>query len=130
MTMKLVCKPLMNGIMAYWSDVEDAVCYNITLYINEQAISKRINPRTELYCTFKGLAAIDGCTQSVIDSARHDIAKAVRSTVHVVGASSCGYSTPQHQHSGKDYYVDVVAENRDGNIIEKSEKVKCAVREF
>ena len=130
--MELVCKPLMNGIMAYWSEVEDAVCYNITLYINEQAISKRINPRTELYCTFNGLAAIDGYTQSVINSARNDIAKAVRSTVHVVGASGgiSYYSTPQHQHSGKDYYVDVVAEDRDGNIIEKSEKVRCAVMEF
>ena len=41
--MNLVCKPLMNGIMAYWTKVEDAAFYNITLYINEQAISKRIN---------------------------------------------------------------------------------------
>ena len=130
--MKLICKPLMNGIMAYWSEVKNAVSYNITLYINKQAISQRVNPRTELYCTFKGLAAIDGYTQSVINSARHDIANAVRSTVHYVGSSGgISYSTtPQHQHSGKDYYVDVEAEDRDGNIIEKSEKVKCAVREF
>ncbi|MBQ8844536.1 MAG: hypothetical protein IJ008_00805 [Clostridia bacterium] len=116
--MELVCKPLMNGIMAYWSEVEKAASYNVTLYINKQAISKRINPRTELYCTFNGLAAIDGTTKNTIISA-------ARSTVHVVGGS---HSTPQH--SGQDYYVDVVAEDRDGNIIEKSEKVKCTVREF
>ena len=123
--MELVCKPLMNGIMAYWSEVENAVSYNITLYINKQAISKRINPRTELYCTFKGLAAIDGCTQSVIDSARHDIAKAVHISVGLRGASR-----PAGALSGYNYYIVVEAEDRDGNIIEKSEKVRCAVREF
>ena len=37
--MELVCKPLMNGIMAYWSEVEETACYNVTLYINKQAIS-------------------------------------------------------------------------------------------
>ena len=116
--MELVCKPLMNGIMAYWSEVKKAASYNVTLYINKQAISKRINPRTELYCTFNGLAAIDGTTKNTIISA-------ARSTVHVVGGS---YSSPQH--SGLDYYIGVEAEDRDGNIIEKSEKVKCAVREF
>ena len=116
--MELICKPLMNGIMAYWSEVKKAASYNVTLYINKQAISKRINPRTELYCTFNGLAAIDGTTKKIISSA------AMR-TICVAGGS---YSSPQH--SGQDYYVDVVAEDRDGNIIEKSEKVKCAVREF
>ena len=129
MTMELVCKPLMNGIMAYWSEVEDAVCYNITLYINEQAISQRVNPRTELYCTFNGLAAIDGTTTNTITTAANTITTEVRSTVRFVGSSAgISYSTPEH--SGQDYYVDVVAEDRDGNIIEKSEKVKCAVREF
>ena len=116
--MNLVCKPLMNGIMAYWDEVEDAVAYNITLYINEQAISKRINERTELYCTFTGLAAVDGVT-------RRTISAAARSTVNVVGG---GYSSPQH--SGYDYYVKVEAENRNGEIIESTDKVKCAVREF
>ena len=113
--MELVCKPLMNGIMAYWSEVENAASYNVTLYINKQAISKRINPRTELYCTFNGLAAIDGTTKNTIISA-------------IMAFSVNSY--PSSQHSGQDYYVDVVAEDRDGNIIEKSEKVKCTVREF
>ena len=122
--MKLICKPLMNGIMAYWSEVENTASYTVTLYINNRAISKKINPRTELYCTFNGLAAIDSLTESATDR----IVKSVRSTVRFVGSSGISHSTPQH--SGQDYYVDVVAEDRDGNIIEKSEKVKCTVREF
>lgn len=116
--MNLICKPLMNGIMAYWTAAESAVAYNVTLYINEQAISKRINERTEMYCTFTGLAAIDGVTEQTISAA-------AASTVCVVGG---GWSGPQH--SGKDYYVQVEAENRNGEIIEVSEKVKCSVREF
>ena len=122
--MILVCKPLMNGIMAYWDEVNNVASYNVTLYINNQPISKRINQRTELYCTFTGLAAVDGITESATDR----IVKSVRNTVHVVGGGYSGTIKPSH--SGFDYYVDVVAEDRDGNIIEKSEKVKCAVREF
>lgn len=115
---QLNCKPLMNGIMAYWTEVRDAAAYNVTLYINYQAISKRVNERTELYCTFTGLAAVDGVTE-------HTIGAAAASTVCFVGG---GYSIPQH--SGKDYYVKVEAENRNGEIIDSSDKIKCAVREF
>jgi len=97
--MKLVCKPLMNGIMAYWSEVEKAACYNVILYINEQAISKRINPRTELYCTFTGLAAIDGITKNTIVSA-------ARSTVNSVVMGPKVFSSDPTR-SGLDYYVKV-----------------------
>ena len=113
--MKLICKPLMNGIMAYWDEVEDAIAYNITLYINEQAISKRINERTELYCTFTGLAAVDGVARQTISAAAEYVARRV-------------LYFPKH--SGYDYYVKVEAENRNGEIIESTDKVKCAVREF
>ena len=116
---RLSCKPLMNGIMAYWTEVKSAAAYNITLYINDQAISKRVNERTEMYCTFTGLAAVDGVTSSTIF-------RASASIVTVNGGG--GYSTPSH--SGKDYYVKVEAENRNGEIIDSSDKIKCAVREF
>lgn len=120
--MELVCKPLMNGIMAYWSEVEEAARYNVTLYINEQAISKRINPRTELYCTFNGLAAIDGITEGTISSA----ASSTKNSVVIGGR---GYNSGPTR-SGLDYYVKVEAEDRDGNIIETSSKISCSVREF
>lgn len=117
--MNLICKPLINGIMAYWTPVEDASHYNIKLYINDQLISTRVNERTELYCTFTGLAAIDGVTSSIIQSS-------ARSLVNIVGG---GYSGGP-QHSGFDYYVEVEAENRNGEIIEKTEIQKCKVREL
>ena len=116
--MKLICKPLMNGIMAYWDEVENASSYNVTLYINKQPISKRINERTELYCTFTGLAAIDGLTSGTILDATRSYVEVVRNR----------YSSPKY--SGYDYYVKVEAENRNGEIIESTDKVRCDVREF
>lgn len=116
--MNLICKPLINGIMAYWTPVEDAAHYNIKLYINNQLISTRVNERTELYCTFTGLAPIDGVTSSIIQSS-------ARSIRHTVGGYSSG-----PRHSGFDYYVEVEAEHRNGQIIEKSEIQKCNVREL
>ena len=112
--MKLFCNPLMNGIMAYWEQVPDAACYNITLYINEQPISKRVNERTEMYCSFTGLAAIDGVTT-------HAIGAVATFSSHVYASFN---------HSGLDYYVKVEAENRRGEIIDQTDKVKCKVREF
>lgn len=126
--MKLICKPLLNGIMAYWEKVEEAASYTISLYINDQVISTRINDRNEMYATFSGLAAIDGVTTGMFSSLQRSVASAGRNVVCIGGGG--GYSRPQPTHSGMDYYVQVQAENRNGEIIESTNKVKCAVREF
>ena len=115
----LYCKPLINGIMAYWTAVETASHYNVKLYVNNQVISTRVNERTELYCTFTGLAPIDGITSSIIKSS-------LRGITHVVGG---GYSSGP-QPSGLDYYIEVEAEDRTGRIIETSTKKVCKVREL
>ena len=122
--MKLICKPLLNGIMAYWEKVDEAARYTVSLYINEQVISTRSNDRNEMYTTFNGLAAIDGTTKGLFSSLQGTVASAGR---HVVGAS---YSRPQPIHSGMDYYVQVQAENRGGEVIDSSDKQKCTVKEF
>lgn len=114
----LTCKPILNGIMAYWDDVNIAARYIVTLYINDNDISTRINERTEKYCAFTGLAAIDGVTRGTTR---------VLSTAyqHIVGGS---YSSSSH--SGFDYYVRVQAEDRNGNIIAQSNKIKCSVQKL
>lgn len=112
--MKLVCKPLLNGIMAYWEKVEDASSYTVSLYVNEQVISTRIIERSEMYTSFSGLAAIDGQTKGLFSSS------SLRSTT----------ATPKYTYSGMDYYVQVSAENREGVEIAKSSKVLCKVKEF
>ena len=111
----LKCYPILNGIMAWWSSVEDAARYIVTLYINDAPISEKIVERTEKYCSFTGLAAIDGQTRGAASS----ISLAAS---HVVG----GMRTPAH--SGFDYYIKVQAENRNGDIIAESIKIKSTVR--
>ncbi len=113
------CKPILNGIMACWEGVDNAARYVITLYINDADISTRINERTEKYCAFTGLAAIDNTTISITSS----ICRAAKAVIY-----HDSYASPQH--SGFDYYVKVSAENRNGEIIAESEKIKCSVNEF
>ena len=110
--MKLFCKPLLNGIMAYWEKVEDAASYTVSLYVNEQIISTRIIERSEMYTSFSGLAAIDGQTKGLFNS--------LRSTT----------ASPTDDYSGMDYYVEISAENREGMEIAKSGKVLCKVKEL
>ena len=122
--MKLICKPLLNGIMAYWEKVEEAASYTASLYINEQVISTRINDRNEMYTTFNGLAAIDGTTEGLFRSLKRAVGSAG------VCVNGGGYSSPRPTHSGMDYYIQVQAENRNGEIIDSSDKQKCTVKEF
>lgn len=79
---ELKCYPILNGIMAWWSSVKEATQYLVTLYINDDPISEKIVERTEKYCSFTGLAAIDGTTQGAASS----ICLAA-SNVHVRGVS-------------------------------------------
>lgn len=116
----LKCNPILNGIMAYWEGVEAAARYIIKLYINDKDISTKINERTEKYCTFTGLASIDNTTISITTS----ICRAAKAVLY----NGRGYASPEH--SGMDYYIQVSAENRNGEIIAESDKVKCSVREF
>lgn len=110
----LKCYPILNGIMAWWSSVEDAAHYIVTLYINDAPISEKIVERTEKYCSFTGLAAIDGQTRGAASAI-----SLAASHVHIRGSSP---------HSGYDYYIKVQAENRNGEIIAESSKIKSKVQ--
>ena len=55
--MNLVCKPLLEGIMAYWDEVQRAASYTVTLYINEKVIARKTVERGTMYCAFRDLAA-------------------------------------------------------------------------
>lgn len=117
--MNLVCKPIFQGIMAYWDGNKNAASYTIKLFINDRVISQRINERTELYCSFTGLAAIDGITTTL--SSKVSRAGMVRASAGFGGGPI---------HSGFDYYVQVEVEDKNGKIIDETEKVKCSVKSF
>lgn len=113
----LKCYPIFNGIMAWWSSVEDAARYIVTLYINDAPISEKIVERTEKYCSFTGLAAIDGQTRGAASSIS-------------LAASHMGNRVGTSPHSGLDYFIKVQAENRNGELIAASFKVKSTVKEI
>ncbi len=118
--MELICRPLINGIMAYWEEVPEATSYNVILFINDQVLSRKSLDRNECYYTFTGLAAIDNTTRGLISSAASRIGKPI--------AGGGGYYSPTP--SGKNYYVQVAAEGRDGKILKATKKIKCSVREL
>ncbi len=69
--LNLTCKPILNGIMAYWEGEEKAARYIVSLHIGETEISTRINERTEKYCTFSGLAELDNYKIKVVAEDRN-----------------------------------------------------------
>lgn len=114
----LQCYPILNGIMAWWwSTEEETAQYVVTLYINDYPISEKVVERSEKYCTFTGLAAIDGQTRGAASSISYEI-------------SHVGYGVATPTHSGLDYYIKVQAENRNGEIIAESGKIKSTVKEI
>lgn len=123
--MKLECKPLLEGIMAYWEEMQEAASYTAILYINDTIISRRTIQRGELYCSFKGLATIDGMYEELLAS---KIANYIVKHCYTYGIGK-KFGTI-NAPTGRDYYVQIIAENRNGEIIDASEKVKCAVKEF
>lgn len=123
--------------MAYWEEVRDAAIYTAILYINETPISKKIVQRGELYCSFKGLAPIDGSDEELIGNkiANH-IVKYCRAYYSGYGA---GFVVRDEDRlrlgkrnvpTGHNYFIQVEAENRNGEIITRSDKVKCEVKGF
>ncbi len=107
--MEIHCKGISYGGMVWWKKIEEAARYLVYLYIAEKEqstityneISCVEKDRQTLYHTFEGLAQID----KEYDSYR-----------------VCWRGT------NLDYYLSVVAEDRSGNIIAKSDKIKCTVK--
>lgn len=105
---KFKCRGFPYGGMVWWKKIDDAARYLIYLYIVEKEQNSLIyneiacveKDRQTLYHTFEGLAAIN------LEWNRN---------------RGCWCNT------GLDYYVSVVAEDRNGNIIAESEKVKLMV---
>ena len=89
--MNLVCKPLLEGIMAYWDEVQRAASYTVTLYINEKVIARKTVERGTMYCAFRDLAADLSYHIRVSAEDRNANIIAVSDTV---SASATGYKQP------------------------------------
>lgn len=120
-SINLTCKPIFNGIMAYWEPVKDAARYIVQLYINNEIISERVNERAERYVAFSGLASLDcGWTLEA-----HNVGF-LGGQSYLDGLSLKSEPNNSNEH----YYIKVNAENRSGDIIAESEKVMGIVKEL
>lgn len=111
---------LIEGLMVYWDEVKNAAAYHVHLFIGDwnrrrevvngiqtivkdkkqkmQEIALIDVDRNYKYCSFKNLARI-----------------------HVTHTS--GIHGISREETGLEYYVLVEAEDRQGNVIDSSEKV-------
>ena len=117
---------LVNGMMVYWEEVPDAARYYVHLIVSGlHGFTKRVNgvlqstgreldyeialvevERNKKYYTFRDLARIDKTFHKNADG-----------TWYVGDAK-------------KDYYVFVEAENKNGGIIDRSDRVKGIVLDY
>ena len=120
--MEISVNGLINGLMVYWDKVPNAAAYYVVLYVKEYDIVNDYNsrkkyiekrcieidceelPRNKNYFSFKDLAYL-----SIVESNNYGAA--------VVKVA-------------KNYYVEVRAEDRGGNIIDKSEQVCGLIKHF
>ena len=127
--MNIYIESLLNGLMAYWAEEKDAARYYVHLLIGDKHLTRDvINGRQTLvegeetfkeialielernirYCSFNNLGKID--QKHPDERMRHGL---------------CGYS--KDYSTGKNYYIYVEAEDKNGKIISKSNKEKGSV---
>ena len=116
-----------NGLMVYWEEVKEAAQYYVHLLIGDK------NKRTEYQngCSVivedaekKQEIALISVERNIkyysfVDLARIDVRSVYR------------YDRGRYQEeTGRNYYVFVEAENREGKIIDKCEPMCCKVKEM
>ena len=108
--LEICFKVMPYGAMVWWDKCEDAAKYTLKLYIKELIDNKVTNEskvyelcsvekdRNTMYHTFSGLAILSGS--------------------HIVRSASGSYYT-----SAQNYFVHVVAEDRSGAVVAKSQEI-------
>lgn len=124
--MKTVVLGMYNGLMVYWEEVKEAAQYYVHLLISDrnrrrefqngqarwvedkekfQEIALVTIERNTKYHSFTDLALIDRRRES----------------------TAGGY---YQEETGRNYYVYVEAEDREGKIIDRCDKICCQVKEM
>lgn len=113
-----------NGLMVYWEEIKQAVQYHVHLLIgdknrhqeNQNGYLRWVEEKEK----FQEIALIDIDRNikyhSFIDLAIIDYTYA--------------YNGEYLEDTGRSYYIFVEAEDREGNIFDKSNTIKCRVKEM
>lgn len=111
-------KGVWYGVMAYWTEVKDAACYIVRLYIGtkQERIDKNGRKLPDKI-TYQELA----CIEKDRNFKFH--------TFEGLGRINEIYNTSTHSwcSTNNSYYVSVEAENRTGEIIAKAEPISASI---
>lgn len=127
--MDVYVESLLNGLMVYWNEVKNAVRYYVHLLIGDKHQEKEIIQGMQTYVygkeTFLEIAVVEIEWNikyySFTNLAKIEQEYPPERLRHRKDGYSRDYST------GKNYYIYVEAEYKNGNIIFKSEKVEGSV---
>ena len=101
MDIRLRIGSLLNGIMVYWGKIEDSARYYVKLYIEEKESYSNKTFEQEL---------------ETVEIDRNKFYHTFQ-----------GLAKFYKQGMGFKYFIEVLAENRDGQIIARSQKVEAAI---
>ena len=127
--MNIYIESLLNGLMAYWDEEKDAARYYVHLLIGDKHLTRDvINGRQTLVEgeeTFKEIALIEQ-ERNIRYFSFNNLGKIdQKHPDERMRHGLCGYS--KDYSTGKNYYIYVEAEDKNGKIISKSNKEKGSV---
>ncbi|MCD8208012.1 MAG: hypothetical protein LUD72_08760 [Bacteroidales bacterium] len=107
--------PFNCGIMCKWGKVEDAAVYHVNLYINDDLVKSEDEDRNTFIHSFTNLGYISGTLPNLQNFPPY--------------RGGPGGPPPNRNitSTGLNYYVQVWAESRDGQILDTSVRKKCDI---
>ena len=131
---KLELNPLENGVMLIWEEVKECALYKVNLYARKNQSFVDENNVYRYEYDFKPEQKIDMIKMNIIDEIEVERTKkhlAIKDLAQLnvdfrFFTSSNRYRSEEKKLYDKGYFVQVVAEDRHGNEIAKSDLINFA----
>lgn len=116
-----------NGLMVYWEEIKEAAQYYVHLLIGD--INKHEEFKDGRYEIVeepekRQEIALICVERNIKYYSFTDLARIDRRSVYKYNVGRC------EEETGRNYYIFVEAENREGKIIDKCEPICCKVKEM
>ena len=131
---KLELNPLENGVMLIWEEVKECALYKVNLYARKNQSFVDENNVYRYEYDFKPEQKIDMIKMNIIDEIEVERTKkhlAIKDLAQLnvdfrFFISGNGYRSEKKKLYDKGYFVEVIAEDRHGNEIAKSDLINFA----
>jgi len=115
---------LKNGFMVYWKEIKNAACYHVHLIVGDTKKEYKI---------VKGQISVIKKKEEFLEIALVDIPRNIKyysfiNLPEIQYTKKPFYRTNDHE-TGKNFYVVVEAEDREGKIVAQSERLLAVVNE-